>query len=80
MDYVTKIGGWITGITRLSVGLIALGVVWQVLFGSTIPFIGGDVVGNITGLIGGLGDAGLVGLLTVGVLFWLFRHVDDPDY
>ena len=77
MDWTDRVGGWIKGITSISVSLVALGVVWQVLFGATIPFIGGDVVGNITGLIGGLGDAGLVGLLTVGVLFWLFRHHND---
>jgi hypothetical protein len=54
--------------------------VWQVLFGDAISFIGADVVGNITAIVGDLGSAGLVGLVTIGVLVWLFRHVhNDRD-
>ena len=48
---------------------------WQVLFGNSIPFIGGengDIVGNITEIVAGLGAAGLVGLITVGIVVWLF--------
>jgi len=62
--------------------LVTLGIVWQVLFGAAVPFIGGDIVGNITGLITSVGNAGLAGILTVAVIFWLFRHqkhFDDMD-
>jgi hypothetical protein len=35
-------------------------VVLQILFGgSSIPFMGSDVVGNLTGLVGELGNDGL---------------------
>ena len=76
-DWTSKVGGWIKGITAISLTLVTLGIVWQVLFGNSIPFIGGDsgdIVGNITTIIGGLGSAGLVGLITVGIVVWLFRH------
>ena len=77
MDWLAKIGDWIKGITQVSLLLLALGVTWQVLFGSVIPFIGGDIVGNMMVLLKDIGSQGLVGLLTLGILFWLFRHYKD---
>ena len=79
-DWTSKVGGWVKGITALSLTLVTLGIVWQVLFGNSIPFIGGangDMVGNITEIVAGLGSAGLVGLITVGIVVWLFRHNND---
>jgi len=73
-DWTVRVGGWVKGITAISVSLVALGVVWQVLFGNTISFIGTDVVGNITTMVGDLGSAGLVGLITIGIIVWLFRQ------
>ena len=74
-DWTSKVGGWVKGITALSLTLVTLGIVWQVLFGNSIPFIGGDngdIVGNITEIVAGLGAAGLVGLITVGIVVWFF--------
>ena len=79
-DWTSRVGGWIKGITAISLTLVTLGIVWQVLFGNSIPFIGGengDIVGNITEIVAGLGGAGLVGLITVGIVIWLFRHNND---
>ena len=77
MDWLTKAGDWVKGIAHISILLIALGVVWQVLFGKVVPFVGRDIVGNISGLVASLGSNGLVGLITVGILLWLFRHFDE---
>ena len=79
MDWLAKISNWIKGITQVSLLLLALGVTWQVLFGSVIPFIGGDIVGNMMVLLKDIGSQGLVGLLTLGILFWLFRHYKDSE-
>ena len=79
-DWTSRVGGWIKGITAISLTLVTLGIVWQELFGNSIPFIGGengDIVGNITEIVAGLGAAGLVGLITVGIVIWLFRHNND---
>jgi hypothetical protein len=78
--WTSTVGDWIKGITAISLTLVTLGIVWQVLFGNSIPFIGGengDIVGNITEIVAGLGAAGLVGLITVGIVVWLFRHNND---
>lgn len=70
-----KMMDWIHKMTEAGVGLIALAVVMQVIFGKAVPFIGGDVIGNITGIISTLGAQGLVGLAAVGVIYAIFnRH------
>ena len=74
MGVIEKAGKWVIALTHISVMMLTLGIVWQVLFGSVIPFIGGDVVGNILAIINQLGQSGLSGLLAVAVIFWLFRH------
>jgi hypothetical protein len=79
-DWTGTVSNWVKGITGISLTLVTLGIVWQVLFGGNIPFIGGengDIVGNITDIVAGLGAAGLVGLITVGIVVWLFRHNND---
>ena len=79
MDYMQRAGAWIIGLTHISVMLLTLGIVWGVLFGSAVPFIGGDVVGNIVGIVNQLGSAGLSGLIALVVVFWLFRHQNRFD-
>ena len=53
-------------------GLVALAVVVQVIFGSSASFLPGDVVARLTDMIGALGGAGLVGLITAGLLYTIF--------
>ena len=79
MDIMHRAGAWVIGLTHISVMLLTLGIVWQVLFGNAVPFIGGDVVGNIVGIVNQLGNAGLTGLIALVVVFWLFRHQKHFD-
>ena len=79
MDIMQRAGAWIIGLTHISVMLLTLGIVWQVLFGSAVPFIGGDVVGNIIGVISQLGNAGITGLIALVIVVWLFRHQNRFD-
>ena len=60
--------------TELGLLLVALAVVMQILFGSAVPFVGGNVVGNIADLIGTLGQQGLVGLISLLVIVYLFQR------
>ena len=71
MDILSKIKGWIGGLTEVGLMLLALGIVSALLVGGTLPFFG-SVVGNITGLVKDLGENGLVGLIVLGVILWLF--------
>jgi hypothetical protein len=68
-----KISGWIKQLTNVGLGLIALGVVLQILFGAAIPFLGLDVVGSVVGLVKSLGSEGLVGLVAIWVLWGIYQ-------
>ena len=67
-----KVVGWIKSGTHAGIALIALTIVLQVVFGNTVPFLSGDVIGTITGIIHSLGEAGLVGLLSAVIVYKLF--------
>ena len=68
-----KVSGWIKSLTNVGLGLIALGVVLQILFGAAVPFIGLDVVGAVVGLVKSLGSEGLVGLVAIWVLWGIYQ-------
>ncbi|MBE3117005.1 hypothetical protein IMZ68_07350 [Candidatus Bathyarchaeota archaeon] len=73
MQFFTEIKKWLGEITEIALLLIALGVAVEILFGaSTVPFFG-QVVGNITGLLKTLGENGLVGLIALGIIVYLFN-------
>ena len=71
-NVVGKIKGWVSALVEVVWSLLALGIVLQVLFGSDVVFLPVDVIGNITALVIGLGGAGLAGLITVGIIYWIF--------
>ena len=65
---------FLSEVVSLGLLLIAVGIVLPVIFGSAVPFVGGDIVGNLTGLIGSLGDGGLVGLISIGIILYLIQR------
>ena len=67
-----QISGWIKQVTNIGLGLIALGVVLQILFGAAVPFLGLDVVGSVVTLVKALGSEGLVGLVAIWVLWRIY--------
>ncbi len=69
---------WIVSLIDLGLALIALGIVVSVLVtgttGSTTGFFGiGTVTKGISDLLTTLSGLGLVGLITLGIILWLFR-------
>ena len=73
-NVVATMKSWIGGITTVAVSLLGLAIVLQVLFGPNVVFVPVDVIGNISSLVASLGEAGLVGLITVGVIYWIFKQ------
>ena len=71
---VSTIKSWTGGLTTVAVSLLGLAIVLQVLFGPDVVFVPVDVIGNIQGLVTSLGSAGLAGLITVGVIYWIFKN------
>lgn len=62
---------WIGQVTELGLLLIALAIVLDILVVGDLPFFGG-VVGELITLIDTLGDNGIVGLIAVAIILWLF--------
>lgn len=69
---VKQITDWMKGATEVGVSFIALAIVLQIIFGGTVPFVGGDIIGTITGIVAQLGAQGLVGLVAAAVLYKIF--------
>ena len=65
---------FLKGIMDIALVIIPLSVVLGIIFGPSVPFIGTAVVDNISGLVSSLGGAGLVGIITLGILYWLARR------
>jgi len=57
----------------VSILLLALAIVLSLLVGDNLLFFG-SVVANIAGLVRSLGDAGLAGLIALGVILWIFSN------
>ena len=75
MEFLKKIGSWANQLTEIGVSIIALGVVLEVLFkGAVIPFWPNvSVVDNIMGILGGLSNEGLLGLVGAFVLYHILK-------
>ena len=78
MHFIETLRRWVGALTDLGLVLVALGVILQILFGSgagsTVPFLGIDVVGSVVALVKGLGAEGLVGLVALGIIVWTFNR------
>ncbi|MFB0525502.1 MAG: hypothetical protein ACETVZ_08155 [Phycisphaerae bacterium] len=74
MHFLEETKKWLGEITEIALLLIALGVAIEILFGpETVPFFGG-IVANLTELLHTMGDNGLVGLIALGIIVWLFHR------
>ena len=65
---------WLGQIIEVGLLLVAIGILLQILFGRMVGFITGDIVGNLIAIIQQLGDGGLVGLIAIGIILWLFQR------
>ena len=66
------IGDVVGGLAGVLGGLVSVGVLSQIVFGS--GWLGIDVIGNITGIVDGFLAAGLTGLVTLVVLVGLWDN------
>ena len=69
-----KIMGGADAAINVGIKLISLAIVLQVVFGHSVPFLGGNVIGTIIDIVHQLGSAGLVGLIAT-LIIW--RLLDD---
>ncbi|MBT4872006.1 MAG: hypothetical protein HON39_05150 [Marinovum sp.] len=71
---IDKIKASVAALTDVGLALLAFAIVASLLVGGNNMAFLGDVVGNITSLVQQLGNAGLAGLISLGVVLWLFNR------
>ena len=74
MGMIDTVKNWLRQIAEVGLTLIAAAVVLEIIFGSAVPFIGVSILGNITALSSQLGEQGLVGLISLAVIIWLYNR------
>ena len=66
------IKSWLKQITEVGLLLIAAAVVLEIIFGSAVPFIGVGILDNIIAKTEKLSQDGLVGIIAIGIIVWLY--------
>ena len=69
---LNTIKSWLKQITEVGLLLIAAAVVLEIIFGSTVPFIGIGILDNIIAITAKLGQDGLIGIIAIGIIVWLY--------
>ena len=73
MNGLQTVKSWVGSLTEVALMLLALGIALALLAGPQVPFVG-NVVGNIVAMVNELGKNGIVGLIALGVILWLFSN------
>jgi hypothetical protein len=71
MEAIDRVKHWLRQITEVGLLLVAVFIVIQLLFG-TQWLAAANVVQNLIDLIRALGDNGVVGLIAIAIILWLF--------
>jgi hypothetical protein len=72
MPWFDNIKTWLWRLTEIGLLLIALSIVFTILFGADVPFIGTGVVSSFTNFVQALGNGGFAGILAAIIIVWLF--------
>ncbi len=63
---------WLRQISEVGLLVIAAAIVLEIIFGSPVAFIGMSILDNITALTRELGQQGLVGIISIAIIVWLY--------
>lgn len=74
MGMLDTVKSWLRQIAEVGLMLIAAAVVLEIIFGEGVPFLGVSILSNITALSAELGSQGLVGLISLAVIIWLYNR------
>ena len=73
LDKIKKIAD---GSIDVGIRLVSLGIILQIVFGSKVALLGGNIIGEIINIVWALGSAGLVGLIA-SVIVWKLLERDN---
>ena len=71
---IDKANKAVGSITALGIALLGLAIIAELLVGGSNMAFLGHVTDNIIALVAKLGSAGLAGLISLGVVLWLFNR------
>ena len=72
MGMIDTVKSWLRQIAEVGLLLIAAAVVLEIIFGSPVDFVGLSILDNITALTRELGEQGLVGIISIAIIIWLY--------
>ena len=70
---MNKISEGVSQVTDISIKVLSLAIILQIIFGHSVGFLGGNVVGVLMTIIYQISEAGIVGLVTLLLLWKLFE-------
>ena len=74
MDIIEKVKSWAKALADVGISIAALMLVAEVLGVGNIPFFPEtSVISNVSEMLGTLGAEGLMGLLAIWVLYWIWN-------
>jgi hypothetical protein len=73
MKGIETLKEWVGALTELGLMLLALAIVLALLVGANLPFFG-TVTANLMTMVKDLGSNGLIGLIALGLILWLFSN------
>jgi len=73
MEMLDTVKSWVIRITELGLLVVALGIVVSMLFGNDVAFFG-KIMGNVMALVTALGSNGVVGLVAIAIILYLFMR------
>lgn len=71
MKMLSGLSATFNSLTQVVISLLGLGIVVSLL-GGNVPFVG-EIASNIMGLVQGLGDAGIVGLIAAIIILGFYK-------
>ena len=72
MGILDTVKSWLRQVAEVGLLLIAAAVVLEIIFGAGVPFLGISILSNITALTRELGEQGLVGIISIAIIIWLY--------
>ena len=72
MSMLDTVKTWLRQVAEVGLLVIAAAVVLEIIFGSPVDFVGLSILDNITALTRELGEQGLVGIISIAIIIWLY--------
>ena len=74
-EVISQVQDWIKLVAQLGIGLIALGVIVEIVFGKGAIF-GASVIGNLSTVVADIGgENGFIGLVAILLIVGIFQRM-----